>query len=55
MHEAVLSQELDAGPQNSTNQPEKIAAQAGARVVPTGTARPPHASPQALNGDQTDD
>jgi gamma-glutamyl:cysteine ligase YbdK (ATP-grasp superfamily) len=50
-----LSQELDAVPQNSTNQPEKNAAQAGGRAVPTGTARPPLASPQALNGDQNDD
>ncbi len=50
-----LSQELDAGPQKSTNQPEKNAAQAGERVVLTGTARPPQASPQELNGDQTDD
>jgi glutamate---cysteine ligase / carboxylate-amine ligase len=50
-----LSQELDAVPQNSTNQPEKNAAQAGERAVPTGTARPPLASPQALNGDQNDD
>ena len=50
-----LSQELDAGTQRSTNQPETIAAQAGERVVPTGTERPPQASPQKLNGDQTDD
>jgi hypothetical protein len=40
-----LSQELDAGTQKSTNPPEKIAAQAGERVIPTGTARPPQAAP----------
>jgi hypothetical protein len=55
MHQPGLSQELDAGLEKSKNQPEKNEAQAGARVVPTGTARPPQASPHPLNGDQTDD